>query len=297
VLRRFRIYRRPPDDPDVTLRRLPSAPAIHLADGAGGTIGNENLGDAAERLLQGMRETHYQHRTHVDKAAGVYDMDCSGFADYLLKRIAPTQFAQLRVEPGHTRPRAAMYFRLFDRSRKSPVPGWEAVQKLGDARRGDLIAWELAASTQEPGDTGHVVIVAAAPVQQSEDSYRVEVYDSSGIHHDDDSRPEGTSGIGKGAITFKVDALGEPVGFQFNSHAHFHREPIAIGRLVKPRDALPRDGRSAIDGNARSTPLMVATLRRVRRVTSTGGAKVEFRPPGLPACARTKITGETPLPH
>ena len=62
----------------------------------------------------------------------------------------------------------------------------------------------------------------------------MEVYDSSGIHHDDDSRPEGTSGVGKGVITFKVDARDEPVGFQFNSRGHFHTEAIAIGRLVNP---------------------------------------------------------------
>jgi hypothetical protein len=56
-------------------------------------------------------------------------MDCSGFVDYLLRQIAPAQFAQLRVEPGHARPRAAMYFELFNRLRKSPLPGWEPVEK------------------------------------------------------------------------------------------------------------------------------------------------------------------------
>jgi hypothetical protein len=29
-----------------------------------------------------------------------------------------------------------------------------------------------------------------------------------------------------------VDDRGVPVGFQFNSIAHFHLEPIAIGRLT-----------------------------------------------------------------
>jgi len=118
--------------------------------------------------------------------------------------------------------------------KRSPLPGWEAVPKLSEARRGDILAWRLAASTEEPGDTGHVVIVAQAPVRQTNSLYRVEVYDSSVIHHDDDSRPEGTNGVGKGFITVQVDAVGEPVGFQFNSRAHFHHEPIAIGRLVNP---------------------------------------------------------------
>jgi hypothetical protein len=108
---------------------------------------SENLGDAAEKLLSGVRETHYQHRTHVDRSRGAYDMDCSGFVDYLLEQIAPAQLAPLRIEPGHKRPRAAMYFDLFTRLNKSPLPGWEAVPKLGKARRGDIIAWQLTAST------------------------------------------------------------------------------------------------------------------------------------------------------
>ena len=159
-------------------------------------------------------------------------MDCSGFVDYLLKRIAPGQFGQLPIEPGHARPRAAMYFQLLHDLRKQPLLGWKAVRQLAHAQRGDIIAWELQASTQEPGDTGHVVIVAAAPVQVAEIIYRIEVYDSSGIPHDDDSRPKNTSGIGKGTITFRVNERGEPIAFQFNSRAHFHEEPIAIGRLV-----------------------------------------------------------------
>ncbi len=213
---------------------LPSGTGIHLTDSASELNGSKNLGDAAEQLISGMRETHYQHKTHADRASGDYDMDCSGFVDYLLKHLAPAQFAQVGVEPGHARPRAAMYFQLFNRLRASPLPGWEAVPKLHDARRGDIIAWQLTASTQVPGDTGHVVIVAAPPVEQTDGSCRVEIYDSSVIHHDDDSRPEGTNGIGKGVITIRVDGQGEAVGFQFNSLAHFHREPIAIGRLVNP---------------------------------------------------------------
>jgi hypothetical protein len=194
---------------------------------------SENLGDAAERLLSGVRETHYQHRTRVDKSRGAYDMDCSGFVDYLLEHFAQAQFAPLRIEPGHTRPRAAMYFGLFTRLNKNPLPGWEAVPKLGEVRRGDIIAWKLAGSTDRPEDTGHVVIVAAAPVEQTTHLYRVQVYDSSVIHHDEDTRPEGTNGVGKGVITFRVDASGQPIGFQFNSHSRNHGEPIAIGRLAK----------------------------------------------------------------
>jgi hypothetical protein len=200
--------------------------------GASHLDGGENIAEAAENLIGDLRETRYQHQTYVVPAEGIYDMDCSGFVDYLLKRVAPQQYANLPIETGHARPRAAMYFDLFHGLPENPAPGWKSIDRLADAQRGDIIAWSLEASTQKPGDTGHVVIVASPPVPANKREYRVEVYDSSGIHHDDDSRPKATSGIGKGVITFKVDERGIPVGFQFNSLAHFHLEPIAIGRLV-----------------------------------------------------------------
>lgn len=225
---------------DLYLRRLsglpvsrPSMADVHLEDGAPGANGTEELADAARRLLGDVRETHYQHRTHIDKATGVYDMDCSGFVDYLLKQVAPEKFSQIPVEPGHVRPRAVMYFQFLSRLRQRPVPGWQAVNQLRDARRGDIIAWALQAPTREPGDTGHVVIVATTPVLKTRDSYGVEVYDSSGIRHDDDSRPGHTSGVGSGVITFRVNRSGEPIAFQFNSRAGIHSESIAIGRLVR----------------------------------------------------------------
>jgi hypothetical protein len=193
----------------------------------------ENIADAAEQLIGEIRETHYQHQTNAIQSAGIYDMDCSGFVDFLLKRIAPEQYTDLPNEPGHTRPRAAIYFELFNGLPRNARRGWKSINRLVDAQRGDIIAWALTASTQKPGDTGHVVIVAAPPVMTKKREYRVAVYDSSGIHHDDDSRPKSTTGIGKGVITFEVDDQGVPVGFQFNSQAHFHQEPIAIGRLVR----------------------------------------------------------------
>jgi hypothetical protein len=192
----------------------------------------DNIADAAEKLLDDVRETHYQHKTYVLQSAGIYDMDCSGFVDFLLKRVAPQQYVHLPIESGHARPRAAMYFDLFSGLSSNSVPGWKPIERLADAQRGDIIAWALAASTQKEGDTGHVVIVAAPPVLAKTGEYRVAVYDSTGIHHDDDSRPKETSGIGKGVITFRVDDRGVPVAFQFNSHAHFHLEPIAIGRII-----------------------------------------------------------------
>jgi hypothetical protein len=71
------------------------------------------------------------------------DMDCSGFVDYLLKQVDPDKLKQLPVEPGHARPRAAIYFQFLDRLGRMPLAGWETVRELSEARRGDIIAWEL----------------------------------------------------------------------------------------------------------------------------------------------------------
>jgi hypothetical protein len=202
------------------------------ADGSSDATLGQNIADAAETLIGDIRETHYEHQTHVVQSDGIYDMDCSGFVDYLMKRVAPEQYARLPIEAGHQRPRAATYFEFFHSLPGNPPAGWKSIDQLTDARRGDIIAWALEASTQKPGDTGHVVIVATPPVSTKAKEYRVTVYDSSGIRHDADSRPEGTSGIGKGVITIRVNDRGTPVGFQFSSHAHFHLEPIAIGRIV-----------------------------------------------------------------
>jgi hypothetical protein len=192
--------------------------------------GGETLAGAAEDLLSKVKETHYRHETEVDTVSGVYNLDCSGFVDLLLKQFAPRQFAALPVEPGHARPRAATYYELIHGLTQHPLPGWVPVQKLAEAQPGDIIAWELSAAA--PSDTGHVAIVAEAPVQVASDLYQVTVYDSSRIPHDNDSRREGTSGVGKGTITIRVNQQGEPIEFRFNSRRHFHAEPIAIGRVV-----------------------------------------------------------------
>jgi hypothetical protein len=188
-----------------------------------------DLAGAAEQLVSSVKETHYQHKTHVDVSQGVYDLDCSGLVDYLLKRVAPDRFAQIPIEPGHSRPRAVMYYQFISGLNQQPATGWVAVQKLGDAKRGDIIAWEKTASSE--GDTGHVVIVAQDPVRQPDGLYAVAVYDSSGIHHEQDTRSPTTSGVGRGIIFFRVSEAGQPTAFQFNRRANFHEEPIAIGRL------------------------------------------------------------------
>ena len=61
-----------------------------------------------------LTETHYQHATHVVEAQGVFDVDCSGFADYILGRALPTPYGALIAEASaHPRPLAVDYVNFF----------------------------------------------------------------------------------------------------------------------------------------------------------------------------------------
>jgi hypothetical protein len=189
-----------------------------------------NLADAAEEDLKAAKETDYQHKSHVDKAAGVFELDCSGFVDHLLKQSSPQQFSQLPIEAGHTRPRVESYYELFAGLEQNPKPGWEAIRRFSDLRRGDIIAWKKELAANETGDTGHVMIVAGPPTRRENSSYRVTVYDSTKTPHDNDTRAPGTDGIGRGDLFFYVNGQDAPVAFQFASQRKVHEAPIAMGR-------------------------------------------------------------------
>ncbi|MFZ0505939.1 MAG: hypothetical protein WAM44_19605, partial [Chthoniobacterales bacterium] len=182
----------------------------------------QSLADAAEEDLHLIKETHYQHKTHIDKTAGVFDVDCSGFVDHLLKQVAAQTYDRLPIEPGHTRPRAEVYYQFFVELAQTPKPGWKAVSRFAELRRGDLIAWKKETAAQETGDTGHVMVVAAAPSRLGNGSYRLTVYDSTKSPHDNDTRAPGIDGIGRGDLFFYVNAQDAPIAFQFSSQRHVH---------------------------------------------------------------------------
>ncbi len=105
-----------------------------------------------------------------------------------------------------------------------------------DAEPGDVIAWLKL--ERQPGDnTGHVMLIAEKPVQESAGQFRVRVLDSTAHGHAQDTRPEGTSGIGEGTIWLFVDSRARPVAYQWKSRKIApHEAPIAIGRAVPIRE-------------------------------------------------------------
>ena len=195
----------------------------------------------AEFVVNNLQQTDYQYTENIDIDNGVYDCDCSQFANFVLARVAPDHYATLVAAAGEPVPRAFDYYDFFHSLPSQAGDAWEQVEVLADAARGDMIAWRL---PLEPGhDTGHVVFVAGTPTVDDQGYFAVRVYDSAIVPHFDDTRGDGPgqwpSGVGSGFINFQVGADGQPVAFQFSPplsgpplSAPFTSLPIAIGRLT-----------------------------------------------------------------
>ncbi len=195
----------------------------------------QRFSEEAGRLLGGIGATSYRHQTRVNAAAGVYETDCSGLIAFLLRKVSPEHLRALSVAPGRKKPRAVEYhefFRAQPPAGAATTTGWSRVVTLAEAQPGDVLAWRHARI--EPGrNTGHVVILAAAPQRVDDATFRVAVVDSTGSPHDEDTRPRGSTGIGRGTMTFRVDAEGHPVAYRRNSAAEFRAAPIEIGRMAE----------------------------------------------------------------
>jgi hypothetical protein len=200
-------------------------------------------GEAASSILNVLK-TRYTHEIHIDDTAGIYDCDCSGFVEYLLSRTAPNHLTPLRdlsTDNDDERPLAHDFYTFFSRlptTESDGTNGWLQITTLGGTTRGDIVAWNLHDSN-EPGDTGHVFVVAEAPTpliggHDSSVTFAVNVYDSSSKEHFNDSRGDGDDfkgGVGSGTLHIQVDAGGAPVRFRFSETSSYHMAPIAIGRI------------------------------------------------------------------
>ena len=194
------------------------------------------VAEQAEFIVNNLQQTDYQYTDNIDVENGVYDCDCSQFANFVLSQVVPDHYATLVAAAGEPVPRAFDYYDFFSSLLPEAIDGWEQVEVLADAARGDLIAWKLPLEPHQ--DTGHVVFVAGTPVADDQGYFAVRVYDSAIVPHFDDTRGDGPgqwpSGVGSGFINFQVDGDGQPVAFQFSPplSSQFTSLPIAIGRLA-----------------------------------------------------------------
>lgn len=211
-------------------------PAPHSAVCAPTTTSRPAVGQQvwqeAHRILGNIRTTRYQYSTQVNEADGLYALDCSGLACVILRKVAPRQLEQVAIEPGRKRQRAWMFYECFARASRERVPGWQGVPKMLDARAGDLLARRRAEIV--PGQvSGHVMVIDAPPVLERPGLVRVVVIDSTSQPHADDTRPRGTSGVGRGTIWVQIDDDGRPVGWRTAPDAATTLAPFAIGRAVE----------------------------------------------------------------
>ena len=186
-----------------------------------------------EAMLDKMELTQYQAHTEIDEKKNNYQCDCSGLVCYLLRSDFPAAYKQLDgVEsPWRVRPYSVTFYETFIRAGKGKVEGWERIHKLLDARPGDVLAWRKKKITKGVS-TGHTLVIAGLPELEKDGRVRVRVIDSTRKIHADDSRPEGTNGVGAGTMWFEVDEAGMPVRFFVDDKGKRSQQMmIAIGRL------------------------------------------------------------------
>lgn len=186
------------------------------------------LATQAEFIVNTLTQTDYQYNGVIDADEGIYDCDCNQFVACVLEGLAANHYALIPKEATQPLPRAFEYYLYFS-SLGAQTAGWKQITRLADARRGDILAWEL---PQVKGqDTGHVVFLGEAPQEIEDGVWSVRVYDSADKPHFEDTRAPGTTGVGSGFLRFEVDAEGRPTGFMFSPTATvFELRPIAIGR-------------------------------------------------------------------
>ncbi len=191
----------------------------------------------AERILHATRDTRYQHKTHVDERRGVFYVDCSGLVDYIVPRVSPAAYAEMKeyTQQG-PRPLARDLVAFFLALGHPASDRWLGVRHVQAIRAGDIIAW-LTPDDSESDNTGHTV-VARSPARRNSErpgEWLVTVIDSTSSGHgpDDPRRKEGPNGVGSGTIGLVADADGRPYAYRWSGKTSklSHNTTFGIGRL------------------------------------------------------------------
>ena len=146
------------------------------------------LGDIA----RGLKVTRYQHITRVRAKRGEYFFDCSGMAQWVLRRSAPAALRTVGKRPDGSRPLAVHFFKRIARVPPGKSRGpWYRVPDVTQARPGDVIAWKRPPWFRSKS-TGHVAFVVSQPVKNT-GPVRGHLFRLSLIHISEPTRPVGIS--------------------------------------------------------------------------------------------------------
>ena len=167
-----------------------------------------------EKIQANLKTTKYQHVTRVRQSLGEYLFDCSGMAEWILKRGAPAALAQVK-RPEGGRPLAVHYYRTIAKIKPGQRRGpWMRVADATTTRPGDVIAWERP-KWFDSKSTGHVAFVVSEPrpVMVPVRGVVVRIADASKFRHAEDTKPIGGTGFGTGELLIPVDAASQPTGY------------------------------------------------------------------------------------
>jgi hypothetical protein len=189
----------------------------------------------AGRELSVMKSSTYSHHTHVDEANGVFEYDCSGFADYALARIAPSALDEVR-KATVARPLSRHFVAFFQSLPPNAPPNarWHRVIQAKDLLPGDIISW-LKPTDVKSKNTGHTMIVREVPAAAHDSVVDVPIFDSTSVAHGkgDSRTPSHATGLGEGTIHLIIGADGVPNGYRWSDgkRARAHSTTVTFGRL------------------------------------------------------------------
>ncbi len=171
--------------------------------------------DEASAIVSGAKQTTYSHTTYIDESTGTYDVDCSGFTNFVIQQASSGAYETL-VGATTPRPLARGYATFMAYLPPGGDGAWHHVATAMDLVPGDVIAWIEPPQLQSV-DTGHTMIVASPPVMTG-DGVVVDILDSTDTGHGstDPRTIAGTSGVGHGAIVLLVDSAGAPTGYRWS---------------------------------------------------------------------------------
>src|SRR5215470_4290456 len=112
----------------------------------------------ATRIVTTAKATTYSHKTFVDEEALRFDVDCSGFVGYLLRRVAPQARREL-VAATVKRPLAKHFVSFIEGLPPKAKGRWTRVDDARALQAGDVVVWIRAADSKST-NTGHVMLVA-----------------------------------------------------------------------------------------------------------------------------------------
>jgi hypothetical protein len=188
-----------------------------------------------DRIEDNLQTTRYQHATQVRRREGLYAWDCSGMANWILRRVYPKAFEAL----GRDRPVARTYWRVISKAPTTrPRRGWRRLAHIEDVRPGDVFAWVRPPDWPKGGNTGHIgfALGVPEPVEGIEGAYTLRIADATSLPHQNDTRDrEGEGGFGHGTLMFMTNEQGKAWAYGwFGTRSRGVIETdIVFGRLGK----------------------------------------------------------------